>query len=144
MRTMSEDEARWVRENAWNKTMRRTYKDYPRVVAGCGDYGACASCLSGQHDECQYEGITNKYQREWADRRADEVCGYVCNRHEGVLANLWEVGVRHDHRCECYRNGHHGLAEARAHAREVAAAAIAATDGKEAQQGDLLELLANA
>ncbi|MDO4900856.1 DUF6248 family natural product biosynthesis protein [Actinomyces sp.] len=110
---MTNAEAAWVRERAWTKAMRKTYRSVPAVLTTCPcEYGPCGHCSAGHHTDCPYEKPNNA---QWAADRADVPAGWLTWPDKGVPNlggteswQVWETGVRHDGRCNCYLAGHHG------------------------------------
>lgn len=50
-RTMTDAQARWVREHAWTPAMRKTYTTTPALYSTCPcQHGPCGHCTAGHHD----------------------------------------------------------------------------------------------
>lgn len=65
---MTGDEAAWVRDNAWTKAMRKTFKELPRfyLTCACQHNGPCLNdprpethrtCHVGRHPLARYETV---------------------------------------------------------------------------------------
>ncbi|MFJ1839970.1 DUF6248 family natural product biosynthesis protein [Streptomyces sp. NPDC088175] len=75
---VTEDEAAWIRANAWPKALRRIENAYPHgFFRWCScERGTCHPCATGRHDQC-----------DSADGpRADEDAGTITDRHGFVVA----------------------------------------------------------
>ncbi|MEU6511030.1 DUF6248 family natural product biosynthesis protein [Streptomyces sp. NPDC046942] len=75
---MSEEEASWVRANAWTKGLRRIEEAYPHGFhrwCSC-ERGTCHPCATGHHDQCASADSP----------RIDEDAGTVTDRGGFVVA----------------------------------------------------------
>lgn len=55
MAAMTDLEAAWVREHAWLKVMRQTYRTTPAYFHHCPcEYGVCGHCDAGEHRHCTH------------------------------------------------------------------------------------------
>lgn len=87
--------ARWIRENAWDREKRATFKDYPTLYTGCRcRRGKCGACFRGRHDGCTAaEGTPATFlvtKTLFLGERA------------GIPTTVWEVGHPHAYRCPCH------------------------------------------
>lgn len=74
---MRPDEAAWVRDNAWTKTMRQTYQQVPAHFTHCAcQLGICGACSSGRHKHCPH--------KQYAPFPSPEC--YITTKRQQVLA----------------------------------------------------------
>ena len=111
-RTMTDAQARWVREHAWTPAMRKTYATTPALYSTCPcQHGPCGHCTAGHHDQCPY---TDPSHTQWAATKADTPIGHITDTSDTVPTlngtnswQIWETGTTHDARCPCALAGHH-------------------------------------
>ncbi|MFC2599128.1 MAG: DUF6248 family natural product biosynthesis protein [Actinomyces massiliensis] len=107
---MTEAEAAWVREHVWTPAIRKGKCELWIGGTHCPcQYGPCGHCAAGDHAHCPYEQANpSEDVKAWAQRQSDTCAGYLTDARGAVMADFWEVGVRHDARCPCWKNGHPG------------------------------------
>lgn len=86
---MTDVEAAWIREHAWTKTMRATYKSTPAFYHHCAcQWSRCGSCDRGEHSNCIHG------PRGYQPFPSSE--GYITNSRQHVLG--WPERFNHPSR----------------------------------------------
>ncbi|MGW1411298.1 DUF6248 family natural product biosynthesis protein [Streptomyces sp. NPDC002403] len=90
---MTDDEAAWVRANAWTKGLRRIEDAYPRgFFRWCScERGTCHPCATGHHTQCSSAN----------GPRPDEDAGTITDRSGFVVAMIQYGPAQHPCRWIC-------------------------------------------